>query len=134
MICFPGFQVREELLRLVGNLARYTLAPLASEDQPQLTGGMMVLMRPLLTGATLSQTGSTRHSACFRAMNRVLVEMPRESSRETSNLLLTAQALLHILAEQREKPSRDQLLPLVRLVQLLDHMLPETETHRKSQP
>lgn len=119
----------EELLRFVGNLARYSLAP-TLPDHPVPADGVMLLLRPLIGAASISASGSPRRLACYRAMHRVLTEAPREALRPPTRVVAALQGLLQLLADPSEHPSREGIVTLGRLVQLIGQAMTKTDTHR----
>ena len=117
--------VHEELLRTVGNIARYVLTA-----KPLPADALLVLTRPLLVGAGSPSSTSTRRTCCFRAMNRVLAESPRRALEDTQGMLSILHMVVTALREPAQQPpSSEALLPLVRLVQLLGKRLPDTDMH-----
>ena len=125
--------VAEELLRTVGNLARYALvAPLPG---PLPADVLITLVRPLLAGAADACAPSVRRCACCRATARVLMEAPREQLQLPAAALPVLHGVLKMLAAHPEgEPrdpflTRDALLPVGRLLQLLGAGLPEVDAH-----
>lgn len=130
----PDGAVSEELLRAIGNCARYVLntAPGAAAPPPQT---MSTLLAPLLGGAASGAGG--RAGACLLGVHRILLELPPELQRPPPMLAclrelhgaLTARAQRYPSPDGRGPPPVEAFAPLSRVAQLLGSLLPEAEMH-----
>ena len=92
--------VGEEILRTVGNLARYSLA---ANSAPQT---LAHLLAPLLD-PTLHATA--RGPLACRAAQRVLAEAPPELARSSNELLPVLHAVLRLFSSQQAASASQQL-------------------------
>ena len=122
--------VGEELLRMIGNLARYVLAVHSSGVESQ-TDMVMSLAAPFI-GAAVGERGrdaSYRARASLLAVHRVLLELPPELLTAEA-MLPTTTALLKVVSAADGDPPVEVLAPLSRAVQFVGVHLDELSVHR----
>ena len=130
MVALFGGQVPivdEELLRTVGNLARYALATQAT-GLPVSADALRSLIAPIIGGAAAANPGSVRSRFCLLAVHRVMLELPSDMLRAEA-MLPTMRALLKVLTKLGDPPPAEALAPLSRATQLVGVHLPETDVH-----
>ena len=137
--------VAEELLRTVGNLARYVFATHSSAP-PLPPDALLSLVAPLIGGADgeSAANATARGRACLLAAHRVLLELPPDLALRSEAVLPTARVLLQVLGGRRGaemvqmpasqlpagcEPPAEALAPLARLAQLVGAHLPSQDVH-----
>ena len=121
--------VSEELLRTIGNLARYVLAT-HSSGPPLPADALRSLLAPLIgaAGAHVEGESTLRSRFCFLALHRALLELP-DDLLQPEAMLPTTRSLLKMLASLEGQPPAEALAPLTRAAQLVGVHLAEVDLH-----
>lgn len=90
-----GESVDEELLRTIGNIARYV-----PPSDAMAVDSLIKMIRPLLVGAGSLSKSSLRRTLCFRAVLLVLTESPRRLLETPTALLPVLHGMLTVLTDQ----------------------------------